>query len=520
MGKFIQYLSFGLVLFLSSCAQVGSISGGQNDETPPKLVENGTNPPNGTLNFQSKTVEFKFDEFIKLNNPTETISLVPADAKIKAEYRKKTLTLTIDGDLKPETTYAIYLNGTVQDITESNDSLMQYVFSTGNFIDTLKYSGFVTDAFTYKPIKDVFVGLYQNTDSSFFKKPSYFGKTDASGRFDLFYVKPGTYKILAFEDKNRDMILQKSERVGFADQLVQIDSAVIDSIPMRVFSQPGTRKIKAAYQGPSLLNIGSNRSLDSAKFLVDGVEIKTINHTFKKDSVSLLIDHQNKNELQLIVQTKEAIDTLNIKTWEKERSKNVYFETNLKNGSIPIGEKLQIRFTDYITSFDTSLIQLINSDSIKLNYSFNLIQPNTIEVTIDSNQFKELNLKLLQNSILFKNSKEISNTSISIKNKFERDFGSILLMTKDLPDYALIEILKTNNIVRIIPRKNIGEQLLVSYLEPDNYTFRVILDKNQNGKWDEGSFDGKIQPEEILFFTKGVKVRANWEMEVTLIPEK
>lgn len=517
MGQRI-YAIILLIFILSSCAQVGSISGGQRDTTPPTVVENGVTPPSGSLQFQQKTIEFKFNEYIKLNNPVETVTLVPADAKIKATSKKKTLILTIDGELKPETTYAIYLNGTVQDITEGNDSLLQYVFSTGSFIDTLKYSGFVTDAFTYKPLKDVFVGLYPDQDSSFAKKPSYFGKTNINGKFNLSYIKPGTYKILAFEDQNRDMIRQKSERVGFSDKLVQIDSSLVDSIPLRVYTPSGIRKIRAGYQGPSLLNIGSNRSLDSVRFFVDGKEITEINHHFKKDSLSLLIDHGNKNQLQLVAVSKGQSDTINLKTFEAERNKNAYFETNLINGAIPQGEKLQIRFTDYIVSVDTSLIELIVSDSIKLNYSLKKINENILEVSIDSNSYKEFNLNLLKNSIAFKNSKEFISSTINIKNKFLRDFGTLLLTVEDVPDYALIEVLKGNTVVKSFKKKDIREKFAVEFLEPDTYTFRAILDKNQNGKWDVGDFEKQIQPEEILFFTNGVKVRANWEMEVTLIP--
>ncbi len=519
MGQRIYGIVFFLLLILASCAQVGSISGGEDDVTPPKIVENGINPPNGSLMFQQKTIEFKFNEYIKLNSPIETITLVPADAKIKAEAKKKTLTLTIEGELKPETTYAIYLNGTVQDITEGNDSLIQYVFSTGNFIDTLKYTGFVADAFSYQPLKDVFVGLYPDYDSSFLKKPSYFSKTEASGKFNLFYVKPGTYKILAFEDKNKDMILQKSERVGFSNEKVKIDSSMTDSIPLRIFSQPATRKINAVYQGPSLINLGSNKSLDSAEFFVDGQKITEVNHQFKRDSLSLLIDVPAKNQLQLVVKFPSFADTLTIKTFEKDRIKKPTFETNLKNSVIPAGENLRIRFTDFIISYDTALIQLRTKDSLKLNYSINKIKENILEVIIDTNTYKEFDLNLLKNSIIFKNNDGLNSSTINIKNKSERDFGSIILSTDSLPDYAIIEVVRGGAVIKVIRQKDIGDKIMIPYLDADTYTFRAILDENQNGKWDEGNFSKQIQPEKILFFTNGVKVRANWEMEITLIPE-
>ena len=67
---------------------------------------------------------------------------------LKIDHDKKTVTLTWEDTLENNTTYSIYLNETVQDITESNDSLMVFVFSTGDYIDSLSYQVKVIDAFT------------------------------------------------------------------------------------------------------------------------------------------------------------------------------------------------------------------------------------------------------------------------------------------------------------------------------------------------------------------------------------
>ena len=104
--RFILILS--LIVILASCAQVGSISGGPEDTTPPRVVKNGLQPENGTIYFNQKTIEFKFDEYIRLNKPAETIIIVPNDAKVTASINKKTMVVNLDGDLNPETTDYIY----------------------------------------------------------------------------------------------------------------------------------------------------------------------------------------------------------------------------------------------------------------------------------------------------------------------------------------------------------------------------------------------------------------------------
>ena len=153
-------ISIIFLLLLTSCAQVTSLTGGERDRIAPQPIEKRMNPQNGATNFVGSTITIPFSEYVKLNNPIETIVMIPPNAKPKATLRKKTLTLTWEDTLQDNTTYSIYLNETVQDITESNDSLMVFVFSTGDFIDSLKYNVKIVDAFTNQPISSCFVGLY------------------------------------------------------------------------------------------------------------------------------------------------------------------------------------------------------------------------------------------------------------------------------------------------------------------------------------------------------------------------
>ena len=52
-----------------------------------------------------------------------------------------------------------------------------------------------------------------------------------------------------------------------------------------------------------------------------------------------------------------------------------------------------------------------------------------------------------------------------------------------------------------------------SILNPGKYKFRLIMDDNQNGKWDTGRYIKHIQPEEVLIYDKEITLKANWEME-------
>ena len=164
LGKSILVILAPALLF--SCAQVGTISGGERDEYAPKPAMDKANPPNGSTAFKGNRIVIPFDEYFTINNPTSSIRIVPPHASIKASFKKRDLILEWEEELQANTTYSIYLDKAIADITEKNDSLMQFVFSTGSYIDSLSYSSKVVSAWTKEPVKDVYAFLNRTSDSS------------------------------------------------------------------------------------------------------------------------------------------------------------------------------------------------------------------------------------------------------------------------------------------------------------------------------------------------------------------
>ena len=174
-------------LILRSCAiQSGPPKGGPKDVTPPKV--RSMNPPDKTIHFDANKIEIQFDEFIELNNPASEVIISPTlDKPANITSVKKTLTISFKNvNLKPNTTYSIYTGKAIKDIHEGNilDNL-HYVFSTGDYIDSLRIKGKVIDVLTLKPVSAAHVMLYAaGADSNLLKgHPLYFAKADSSGPF-------------------------------------------------------------------------------------------------------------------------------------------------------------------------------------------------------------------------------------------------------------------------------------------------------------------------------------------------
>lgn len=247
-----RHLYLVIILFVVSCAQVKSLGGGPEDENAP--VPLGIKPGNEAINFKGQAIAIAFDEYIKLNNPNQTVSIMPNDVKVNAKLQDKTLLLYWEEQLRENTTYSIFLNKTVRDITESNDSIIQLVFSTGAFIDSLSYTTFVVDAQTNQPKKNVVVGLFDHPDSL---KPLYYAQTNGQGKATLNYLRSGDYFIRAFDDASGMGKITKTSAIAFKEEAVTPDTNYIDSIPMRMFLPEQKPDITTFnYTAPSTFIIG------------------------------------------------------------------------------------------------------------------------------------------------------------------------------------------------------------------------------------------------------------------------
>lgn len=210
-------------LTLASCAKMGSPDGGWYDETPPRVVS--CSPADKGINVNRRHIYINFDEFIKVDNPTQNVVISPPQleqAEIKAQGKR--ISVELADSLKPNTTYTIDFSNAISDNNEGNPmGSYTYSFSTGDHIDTLEVSGYVVDASNLEPVSGMLVGLYDSLSNDYFKRQPMLrvSKTDSWGHFTIKGVAPGTYRIYALQDADGDFVFnQKSEMVAFQTTLV------------------------------------------------------------------------------------------------------------------------------------------------------------------------------------------------------------------------------------------------------------------------------------------------------------
>ncbi|MFT7343917.1 MAG: hypothetical protein ACI9XP_000494 [Lentimonas sp.] len=503
-------------LLLSGCAQVGYLTGGEQDVSSPRPIDDQITPPNETTNFTARSIEIPFDEFFKLRDPSSTVVVIPPDLKPELKIKGKKLLITWEDTLQENTTYAIYLNGTVQDLTENNDSLLTYVFSTGAKIDSLSARFSVQNSFTNQAESNYTVALYKDGDS-LNSLPSYFGQTDRSGSIELKYLKTGSYYVLAFLDNNKDLKRQADEYYGYKSEIIFIDSNFVDSLPIHVFIPEKKPQITSlSFNPPGSFWVSSNNSLEDAAFVLNGQQIISDDlYRPANDSVLIPFDLADSSSLTLIVNTPTWTDTITKRVTQKEKTSPL---------KIVLAGEGKIHVSDKIKLYSSSLLDGINvpnfsvrllSDSsnvalMRCDFSTGILELETTKSAVG-----RMELTILPRAVY--SGKNTNKDTIKIY--FERlnsdEYGSILLKTEDFTESIIVDIIKDKKTVKTIALEAKSETKIDALL-PGNYTFRVIVDENKNGRWDAGDIDQKRQPEKVVYYTEENRLRPSWELEVVL----
>ena len=86
--------------------------------------------------------------------------------------------------------------------------------------------------------------------------------------------------------------------------------------------------------------------------------------------------------------------------------------------------------------------------------------------------------------------------------------------TVNVKDSAVVELLGSGEkVMRTVPVRNGAFELL--NVKPGYYYLRLTIDSNGNGKWDTGNYANHLQPEEVYYYPKKLRLRRNWDLEET-----
>ncbi len=106
----------------------------------------------------------------------------------------------------------------------------------------------------------------------------------------------------------------------------------------------------------------------------------------------------------------------------------------------------------------------------------------------------------------------LKNITDSTGSGIDSTAGNRVLPKEDTASYQLvIELYKNDEMIFSSPLE--GNTWKKAYMDPGDYTVRVVKDVNFNGKWDRGCYycKKKRQPEKVYSLPQKFTIRANWK---------
>ncbi len=590
------FLPFYLLVFLLlvSCAKMGQPDGGWFDETPPKVI--GASPADGAVNVNQKKINIYFDEFIKLDNPSEKVVVSPPQLEqpeIKGAGRR--IQISLVDSLKANTTYTIDFSDAISDNNEGNPmGNYTYSFSTGAAIDTMEVSGHVLESENLEPVKGILVGLYaDHADSAFRTKPMLrVSRTDSRGRFVIKGLAPGSYRIYALQDQDGDYkFSQKSEKIAFSHDIIVpsckpdvrqdttwVDSLHIksidqvdyihflpDNIVLRAFTEPLTDRffLKAERQkansftlffsyGDSILPQIKGLNFDAENaFLVETSEKKdTITYWLKdtalvnQDTLLMDITYRMTDSTGVLVnKTDSAQEILSkepyakrMKNMEKELAAWTKKQEKKKKKGEPYDSVMEVKpldvqlsvssqfdpdqnvifsFPTPLAKVDTAAIHLYaKHDTLWYRAPMEFLPLENRKYELRGEWRPDIEYSLEVDSAAFEDIYGLA--SKPIKQGFKVNsldtYGTLLVNITSLHDLPLIVQLLDAQDKVVKETKTVNGVAEFYYLKPQKYYMRLIVDRNNNGKWDTGNYASDQQAEEVYYYPEAIECKAKWDL--------
>jgi hypothetical protein len=370
--------------------------------------------------------------------------------------------IRLSDSLNANTTYSLQFGNAIRDVNEGN--IFQnytYVFSTGNQIDTGKLFGKVQIAETGMVDSTLIAVLHPiENDSAIFKdKPTYFTRINGRGIFEFKFLPATNFNIYILPNDYNKRYDDSTKLFAFLDRSVN-PTQTKDSIQLFAFEASPKKEKKLA--------------------TIAGVK------NAKKQSPIL------KYSSNLEGKEKDILSPLTLN-----------FETPIR-----LNDSFAIRITDTNLVQQEGLTALINAQNkqqVELDFPWEANTDYKLVLPQKSILDTLSNFLVKADTIRFKTKPESSyGTAILRINGFQQFEHPVLLLIQDQKVKFSYPI--TQNLLRI------------DLLPPGDYQLKLLIDANQNGRWDTGKFMGKkLQPELVRNLNLILNIRSKWDNEMNLI---
>jgi uncharacterized protein (DUF2141 family) len=528
-----RFLFLFIVGFLvQSCARVGSPVGGPKDSLAPKFLSSNIDTTRINVSRDIKELRLDFNEYITLKDINKNLIISPPITKIKrilpSNIANKYVLIQWEDTLRANTTYNFNFGNSIVDNNESNVlPYFNFAFSTGEKLDDLYISGDVKDALAVKKQsgstgdKKLVVGLYQVKDTMNYKqKPYYITKVDDDGYFELNYLSPGKYKIIAFEDENGNSVYDPGkEKVGFQKEPIIVEKS-ISGLSLKVYpsKKPLKYDIMKETPGGIIMTFAGNPTDVKVLSLNDKLKDIKVTHRSKSDTVNIWFDAVKANVGQTVTENlKFSYDADNVKdtvsVFYKYNAKNAMDITNNEGNLLPPKTDFKITSNYALDKIEPEK-WVLKSDSVTTqNFTAKISETNPYQILVQSDFIvgKKYQLTVPKETVSSFYAKNPKSKRFDFEADKVENYGSVKFKIQNAPSTNYwVQLLDSSEKV-LYQKYTKGDEVKFDILKPAEYIVRVLVDNNENKYWDEADFQNDVFAEDSYVFYKVVIVRPLWD---------
>ena len=527
-------LLFVIGFLLQSCARVGSPVGGTKDTLAPKFLSSNIDTTRINVPRDIKELRLDFDEYITLKDINKNLNISPPIKNIKriipSTIANKFILIQWTDTLQANTTYNFNFGNAIADNNESN--ILRYynfAFSTGEKLDDLYISGDIRDALSIKKASEnkFVVGLYQVKDTINYKqKPYYITKVDDDGYYELNYLAPGKYKIIAFEDENGNSMYDPGkEKVGFQKDPVVVEKSV-SGLNLKLYPSKKPVKYLEMKETPGGVLMAFEGKPDDIKVqpLSEKIKDYKVTHAPKSDTVKIWFDAVKSDVGQTATENlkfgynagigkKDSLYSASL--FYKYNAKNAMDLTNENSGMLAPKEDFKITSNYYLDKINTDkwLFRVAGDTINTVPFTAKISETNPYQIIVKSDLVsgKKYQLIVPKETVSSFYAKNFQSKRFDFEVDKIENFGSLKFILQNAPTTKYwIQLLDTSDKV-LFQKYTKGSEVKFDILKPAEYIVRILVDNNENGYWDEADFVNDVFAEDSYIYYKTAIVRPLWD---------
>ena len=359
---------------------------------------------------------------------------------------------------------------------------------------------------------------------------------------------PDNVLLSMFNEGYQQLYLQKASRPSASKLLVQFGAAV-DTLPeLRLLSptpasdnwhclQRTARADSLVYwltdstliKADTITAVMRYQRVDSTERIVWATD--TLHFGYRKPRYMVKQEEEDLKERKKLQEQLQqlrdkqaagkAVDEGDIRDLEKQLEQPIprLKVEALKKGTLEITDSIKLRVDAPLASIDPAGVHLLikrdtlweavdnapapqpvnDYDLFTYCLPMSLIPDSTYRLTIDSLAMTSV-YGLVNDSL-----------TVEVKVRALEQYANLTLRV-NVRDSAFVDLLDGKGaVLRTVPVQ--GGVAKLPHVLPGTYYARLTRDTNGNGQWDTGNYAQKLQPEEVYYYPKALKLRRNWDVD-------